>query len=254
MNYSLLDLPDSGKNPTVYMDISLQGEVLGRLQIRLFRDVFPAGVENFVKIAASRTYQVTIKGDGRYKYKKEVKRTFDGCKFYHFLYNNYIVAGDIYNNDGSNAGSIYNDNPIPPDFGDYYYPHETKGLVSLIPFKDEETGRIFYDSTFMITLDDSKPSNILGDLDSDQIVIGQVYGGMDVLDKMNSMIKPYARRKYPNFIISKSDVYAKKNGCTQRLRPLSLADRVKFTNEPMPAADEYVAVEDCAVADDYVLV
>lgn len=242
MNYSLLDLPDSGKNPTVYMDISLQSEVLGRIEIKLFRDVFPAGVENFIRIASSKTYQVTIKGDGRYKYKKETKRTFDGCKFFHFLYNNYIISGDIYNNNGSNAGTIYSDNPIPAAFGDYYYPHESKGLVSLIPFKDEATGKNFYDSTFMITLDDAKPSNIIRDLDSDQIVIGQVCSGMEILDKINTMIKPYARRKYPNFIISKADVRLKRNNLSRRMRPITAADRVKFINEPRMVGmdDDYI--------------
>lgn len=231
MNYSLLDLPDSGKNPIVYMDISLKGELIGRIQIRLFRDVFPAGVENFVKIAGGRTYKVVKKGLGRYKYKKEVRRTYEGCKFFHFLYNNYIVSGDIYNNNGTNAGTIYCDQPIPPDFGEFYYPHEAKGLVSLVPFKDETTGRIFYDSTFMITLDDVKPSNVLKDLDNDQIVIGQVSSGLDVLDKINQLIKPYAGRKYPEFVISKCDVYRKKDG-TRRTRPITVNDRKKFINEP----------------------
>ena len=238
MNYSLLDLPDSGKNPIVYMDITLQEKVIGRIYIRLFRDVFPAGVENFVKIASSRTYQVTIKGDGRYKYKKEVKRTFDGCKFYHFLHDNYIISGDIYNNDGSNGGTIYSDNPIPPAFGRHYFPHEIKGLVSLIPFKDETTGRIFYDSTFMITLDDAKPTNVLSELDGDQIVIGQVFSGMEILDKINTMIKPYARRKYPKFVISKCDVQALRNGSTRKTRPITISDRAKFINEPRMTQDE----------------
>jgi len=232
MNYSLSDLPDSGKNPVVYMDISLAGEVLGRLYIRLFRDVFPAGVENFVKIAAGRTYKIIQKGNGRYKYKKEIKRTYAGCKFFHFSHNNYIISGDIYSNNGKKAGTIYCDEPIPSDFGEFYYPHETKGLISLIPFKDETTGKIFYDSTFMITLDDIKPSNVLKDLDCDQIVIGQIFGGIDVLDKMNQLIRPYAGRKYPEFVISNCDVYRKLNG-NRRIRPITLADRKKHINEPM---------------------
>jgi peptidyl-prolyl isomerase H (cyclophilin H) len=231
MNYSLTDLPDSGKNPVVYMDISLKGEILGRIHIRLFRDVFPAGIENFVKIASGRTFKVVKKGNGRYKYKKEVKRTYEGCKFFQFLHNNYIISGDIYNNNGSNAGTIYCDKPIPPDFGEFYYPHEAKGLISLIPFKDETSGRIFYDSTFMITLDDIKPTNVLKNLDSDQIVIGQVYSGLDILDKMNILIKPYARRKYPEFVISKCDVYRKMDG-THRIRPITTAERKKIINEP----------------------
>jgi len=230
----LTDLPDSGKSPVVYMDISLQGEILGRIMIRLFRDVFPAGVENFVKIAGGRTYKITKKGTGRFKYTKQIRRTYDGCKFFHFLHNNYIVSGDIYNNNGSNAGTIYNDKPIPADFGEFYYPHEAKGLVSLVPFRDEETGRLFYDSTFMITLDDIKPTNNLGDLDNDQIVIGQVYSGLDVLDKMNQLIKPFAGRKYPTFIISKSDVNRKQNG-NKRIRPVTVSKIKKFINEPAPA-------------------
>lgn len=243
MNYSLLDIPDSGKNPLVYMDINIGCELLGRLHIRLFRDVFPAGVENFVKIASSRTYQVTIKGSGAYKYKKEIKRSYDGCRFYHKLHNNYLVGGDIYNNNGTNAGTIYCDNPIPAAFGDYYYPHEEKGLISLVPFRDE-SGRLFYDSTFMITLDDAKPSNMLSDMDEDQIVIGHVYDGLDILDKINQLIKPYAGRKYPIISIGRCDVNTKKAGLTRRMHPITVADRVRFNNEPrMIGAGDVVVVD-----------
>ena len=233
MNYSLSDLPDSGKNPIVYMDISLKGEIIGRIHIRLFRDVFPAGVENFVRIASGRTYRVIKKGFGNHKYKKEQRRTFDGAKFFHFLYNNYIISGDIYNNNGSSAGTIYEDNPIPADFGEFYYPHETKGLVSLVPFRDETTGQLYYDSTFMITLDNAKPSNVIQDLNKDQIVIGQVTQGMDVIDRMNQLIKPYAGRRYPEFVIAKADVYRITNG-NRRLRPMNRKDRQKFNCAPKP--------------------
>ena len=241
MNYSLLDLPDSGKNPTVYMDISLQGEIMGRINIKLFRDVFPAGVENFIGIANSKTYQVTTKGTGFYRYKKEVNRTYNECKFFHLLHNNYIVCGDIYNNNGTNAGTIYDDVPIPPAFGDHYYPHESKGLISLVPFKDEKTGKNYYDSTFMITLDDKKPSNILNELDSDQIVIGQIYSGLDVLDKINMMIKPYARRKYPIFSISNSGAYVgtQCKSTNTHHRPLTITNGKKFINEPYEDQDQY---------------
>ena len=143
-----------------------------------------------------------------------------------------MVSGDIYNNNGSNAGTIYCDKPIPACFGDYYYRHDTKGLVSLVPFKDEATGKLFYDSTFMVTLDNSKPSNLLCELNCDQIVIGQIYDGLCVLDKMNELIKPYAGRKYPEFIIGRSDVY-RKRGFNRRIRPMSKCDRKKC-NVPCP--------------------
>ena len=206
MNYSLSELPNSGKNPVVYIDIELKSETLGRIFIQLFRDAFPAGVENFIKIIEGKTYNVKECGYGKCKYQKQIKRSYEGCKFFNFLHGNYIVTGDIYNNNGTNAGTIFKDEPIPFE-GDFFYPHEKKGLVSLIPFKDEATGKIFYDSTFMITLDDIKPNNILGELDIDHVVIGNIYNGLDVLEKMNSLIKPFARKRYPQFTIKKCDVY-----------------------------------------------
>lgn len=205
MNYSLSDLPNSGKYPVVYMDVILKEEYLGRLHIKLFRDVFPAGVENFIGIARGHTYRVEEKGIGRHKYQKQIRRTYDGCKIHNFLHNNYLISGDIYNNNGTNAGTIYADQKIPSLFGDFYYPHDVKGLVSLVPFKDE-SGELCYDSTFMITLDNNKPSNVLEDLNNDQIVIGQVYSGLDILDRMNILLKPYAGRKYPEFYIKSCDL------------------------------------------------
>lgn len=235
MNYSLTDLPDSGNNPVVYMDISLKGEILGRIHIRLFRDVFPAGVENFVRIASGETYRVIQKGMGRYRYKKESQRSYDGSKFYNFLYNNYIVGGDIYSNNGTTAGTIYEDKPIPADFGEFYYPHDAKGLVSLVPFRDEASGQTYYDSTFMITLDNPKPSNVIRELDTDQIVIGQVMRGMEIIDKMNQLIKPYAGRKYPEFTIARAGVYRNANGNKRRRRPIHHSERAKFNQAPKPA-------------------
>jgi cyclophilin family peptidyl-prolyl cis-trans isomerase len=240
MNYSLDDLPDSGNNPIVYMDIVLKGECLGRIYIRLFRDVFPAGVENFVRIATGKTYKSIKKGSGNFKYKKETRRTYEGSKFYSFLYNNYIVSGDIYKNNGTSAGTIYCDEPIPACFGEFYYPHDAKGLVSLVPYKDEANGKLFYDSTFMITLADRRASNVLCELDTDQIVIGQVYDGLCVLDKMNELIKPYAGRSYPEFSIGYCGSYGKR-GFNRRLRPISRSER-KLNNIPCP----YGHVELCS--------
>jgi len=206
MNYDLTNLPDIGPNTTVHMDIILNSTFVGKISIKLFRDVFPAGVENFARIAAGKTYKATNMGGGNHRYVKETQRTYEGCKFYHLSHNNYIVCGDIYTNDGKNSGTIYNDKPISSNFGDYYYPHEAKGLVSLVPFNDEATGQTLYDSTFMITLDNPKPSNVIKELDKDQIVIGQVYDGMEVIDKINQMIKPYAGRHYPNFSIGTCNI------------------------------------------------
>lgn len=230
MNYSLDNLPNAGANPVVWMDITLNEEVIGRIFIRLYRDVFPAGVENFYRIASNQTYRIQEKGAGRYRYKKDTLRTFQGNKFFHMKYDNYIVSGDIYHNDGTGAGTIYCDKPIPACFGPCYYPHESKGLVSLVPFTDAENGQTFYDSTFMITLDNARPSNILSELDADQIVIGQIYDGLDIIDRINNLIRPFAGRRYPNFKIGCTDVY--RNATSgRRIRPMTFIERKKLVNQ-----------------------
>lgn len=209
------------------MDILLQDEVIGRIFIRLFREVFPAGVENFYRIASNRTYRIDEKGFGNHRFTRERLRTYEGCKFFNLKFNNYVVTGDIYNNDGTSAGTIFNDEPIPADFGDYYYPHDSKGLISLVPYVDVRTGMTYYDSTFMIILDDVRPSNTLAELDSDQIVIGQVYQGLEVIDRINNLIRPFAGRRYPDFRIGKTGIY--RNGTTlRRLRPITRCERQRM--------------------------
>lgn len=203
MNFQLSDMPNSGINPIVHMDIMLQGKVFGTLSIKLFRDSFPAGVENFFNIANASTYHIEEKGFGDYKYQKQMLRTYEDCKFFKLQHNNYIISGDIYANTGRQAGTIYYDEPIPSLVGEYYYPFDTKGLVALVPFKNTENDLLFYDSTFMIALDNMKPGNQLEKLTKDHIVIGYVYNGIDLLDNINILIKPYAGRKYPLFTIGK---------------------------------------------------
>ena len=43
MNYCIDDLPES-YNTVVFFEISLKEECIGKILIRLYRDVFPAGV------------------------------------------------------------------------------------------------------------------------------------------------------------------------------------------------------------------
>lgn len=218
MNFSLNDIPCFGSNPVVFMDILVNEEPIGRIFIKLYPEVFPAGVENFIRIACGKTYRVDHRGRGRHRYRQEWRRTYEGCRFFYCMHNNYIVSGDIYNNDGTNAGTIYCDQPIPPLFGEFYFPHEMIGLVSLIPYQDQQTGLLFYDSTFIITLDDAGPSNVLPQLDIDHVVIGQVYNGLDIILRINRMIMPFAGRRYPNIKIGLCGAF---NGATPFVREIA---------------------------------
>ena len=83
------EIPNSGNNPLVYFDIGLKNEIIGQLKIKLFRNVFPAGVENFVRIADGKTVRVEEKGFGNHKYFKETKSKSLSIrlslKFKHFI-------------------------------------------------------------------------------------------------------------------------------------------------------------------------
>jgi len=235
MNYSLCDLPDSGSFPIVFMEISLKGEIIGKILIRLYREAFPAGVENFVRIASGKTYRIEHKGVGKFKYIKEIRRTYEGCKFFSFLYNNYAITGDIYMNNGTDAGTIFCDKPIPSScLGPIYFPHDRTGLITLVPFTNEKTGEIFYDSTFAILLADINPSNNLAALNCNHIVIGQIYSGLEVIEKMNKLFFPYAGRVYPNFILQKVGVYNLRNHLTKRNRM-----PIKLSPKPHPELDKH---------------
>lgn len=204
MNYSLDCLPNCGRYPIVFMDIMSKSECLGRIHIRLDREVFPAGVENFVRIAAGMTYRT----ERQLNYIREIKRTYDGCRIFHSLWDNYIVTGDIYCNDGTRSGTIFCDLPFEyPDCG-LWYNHNAPGLISLVPYFDECTGQFFYDSTFMVTLNGCQPCNVIGELDIDQIVIGRIYQGLEILPKINCLIRsPAGSNRYSCLQIGKCGAY-----------------------------------------------
>lgn len=207
MNYELSEIPYTSDNPVIYMDIGLSDNLMGRIHITLFRDVFPAGVENFVHIAKGDTYRTIKQGVGEYTFYKQIRRTYDGCLFFEKKHDNYVISGDIYKNTGESSGTIYCDNPIPPQLGKYFYDNDKIGLVSLVPFTDEESGEKYYDSVFMITLQDASSTNLLKHIDSDHIVIGTITNGIEIIKKMNDMIVPFAGRKQPEFRIIKSGLY-----------------------------------------------
>lgn len=193
---------ESDIRPMVYMDLYLNSKSLGRITIQLHYDSFPDGVENFMKIIGGDTYHSDEYGPKIAKYIKKTRRSYESCIFYRHRHNNYIVSGDIYRNDGSSAGTIYDDEPIEANFGEYFYPHETKGLVTLVPFIDEN-GDKYYDSTFMITLDNIKPDNVIGELDKDHVVIGNIVNGIHILDEINDALAPVAKNRSPVIRIGK---------------------------------------------------
>lgn len=176
----------------VYLDVAVNNQEAGRLVIKLYRDLFPEGVQNFISICQGNTNQQIPTGYQDKPIWKTTKRSFEGCVFYRSQHNGYLLSGDIYANNGSSAGTIYDDQPITIPDPDRYIPHEIAGLVSLVPrtpTSDDPPGQLTYDSTFLITLAPPNPS-VQAKLDRDQIVIGHLVQGSNVLEAINQEISP----------------------------------------------------------------
>lgn len=228
MNYNISEIPNSGNRIKVSMEIVANGRSLGNLNIELQRDLFPAGVENFLYIIKGTTYRNVSLGVRDYKYVQQYKRSYDNTSFFRKTYANYIIGGDIYNDTGTNAGTIYNDVPIPAIVGEDYISHNKKGLVSLVSYLDETTGKTLFDSTFMITLEDESPLNNLSELDNYQVVIGYVYDGLDILDTINKLLQPIAGKRIPKIKIGTCDVIKYGNGNSNSLVNLDPVEREKM--------------------------
>lgn len=212
MNYNISEIPNSGNRIKIWLEILLDSKSLGNIYIELQRDLFPAGVENFVHMIKGDTYRNVSLGIRDYKYVKQYRRSYANTSFFHAKYSNYIIGGDIYNDTGTNAGTIYNDVPIPAIVGEDYIPHDKKGLISLVSYLDEDTGKTLFDSTFMITLEDESPRNNLSELDKYQVVIGYVYDGLDILDTINKWLQPIAGKRKPKIKIGDCDIVTSSNG------------------------------------------
>lgn len=183
----------------VYFDMGLNGEDIGRITIELYRDCFPDAVENFLRIAEGST----SRSEPRNGYTRLTKRSYEGTRFFRKVYNQYIMGGDIYQNNGTDAGTIFNDQPIPEIVPDYFIPHDKSGLISVVSYPSESQGKL-YDSTFMITLGPTP------ELNTTQVVIGSVIRGQEILTRINNSIVPIAGRRYPLYYIIKSGIVQSK--------------------------------------------
>ena len=107
---ALYKVPANGSH--CYLDISINGEMNGRVVIALRPDLAPKMCANFVALCT---------GDLGYGYK--------GCKIFKALANDHIVGGDFTKNDGSGGHSIYNKNKF--FVGDNSSLQDQKGAVRM---------------------------------------------------------------------------------------------------------------------------
>jgi len=106
------------ENPTVFFDIALGGEPLGRVKFQLYADTVPRTAENFRQFCTGETRNHLGRPQG-----------YKGCKFHRVIKDFMIQGGDFINGDGSGSASIYGTRSFADE--NFRFRHEEAGLLSM---------------------------------------------------------------------------------------------------------------------------
>lgn len=207
--YSLDQIPHSPTNTAIYLDIGIHGRGhLGRLTIELFRNSFPAGVENLIRIASGETSRTFERGAGEDTYYVQHVRSFSGTTIHSQAHDQYIMAGNLVANKPSTIySSTDGELAIPENYVERWMDLSSKGTVVLVPFLED--GKRYYDSTFAITLGEPRANNDIQELLDSGVVVGRVVSGISVLDEINRLITPNGVRSRTIITILESGVLSR---------------------------------------------
>ncbi|KAH7655464.1 peptidyl-prolyl isomerase D protein [Dioscorea alata] len=145
-------------NPRCFLDISIGGEMEGRVVVELFADVVPRTAENFRALCTGE------KGVGP---NTGVPLHFKGSHFHRVIKGFMIQGGDISAGDGTGGESIYG---LKFEDENFELKHERKGMLSMANSGPNTNGSQFFITTTRTP-----------HLDGKHVVFGRVIKGMGVV-------------------------------------------------------------------------
>mmetsp|Transcript_116480 Transcript_116480/g.330067 ORF Transcript_116480/g.330067 Transcript_116480/m.330067 type:complete len:184 (-) Transcript_116480:91-642(-) len=159
-----------GKNPQVYLDISIGTSTGGRVVFELFADLTPRTVENFRGLCT-----------GEYGKSRTTKKKlcYEGCTFFRSAKGFMVQSGDIHSDNGDGGESIYGGKFNDEDFSRR---HTQAGILSMANKGRNSNGSQFFICT------EAAPF-----LDGRHVVLGEVEEGMDVVRKIEAAGSPSGR-------------------------------------------------------------
>ncbi|KAL7682886.1 putative cyclophilin-type peptidyl-prolyl cis-trans isomerase domain-containing protein [Plasmopara halstedii] len=153
-------------DPTVYMDISIAGLPVGRIIIRLLKDIVPLTSENFRCLCTGEKGGIL---------------TYKGSKFHRIIKDFVVQGGDFTTGNGTGGQSIYRGTSHGDLWGNFkdegFLPHDDVGLLSMANAGKNTNGSQF----FITTKADLK------NLDGKHVIFGEVIEGLDVVDAMQNV-------------------------------------------------------------------
>lgn len=149
------------------MDISIAGDLEGRIVMELFSDVVPKTVENFRALCTGE------KGIGPHT---GVPLHYKGVRVHRIIRGFMVQGGDISAGDGTGGESIYGLNFEDENFE---LKHERKGMISMANSGPNTNGSQFFITT-------TRTSH----LDGKHVVFGKVIKGMGVVRSIEHVATP----------------------------------------------------------------